>query len=417
MHLIVLGLNHKTAPLSVRERVHIASENLPAALKALNKVVPEGVIFSTCNRFEVLAQVANPDQGKDKLIQFISEQCRIPRGEFENVLYCHTGQDALQHVFRVAASLDSMVVGEAQILGQMKQSFVLADRMGTIQAVLHSVMERAFSVAKKIRTNTLLATYPVSISSVAVDLASTIFGDLGNRTALIIGAGKMSMLAIQHLRSHGISELIVTNRTLERAIEIALQIEGRAVPFEEHLQWLAKADIVISSTGCPQLILGKEEIQKAMTIRKNRPLFLIDIAVPRDIDPDAHKIPNVFVYDMDNLQDVAARNSAKRAKEAVKAEEIVNREATLHWKKLMALDVSPTIQEIQQRVEDLCKDELEDGFRRLGDIPEEQKLALERLATGLVNKIVQGPFIELRHLAAEPDSGDKIRFVRSLFLA
>lgn len=415
MIITVTGLNHKSAPVEIRERLHIAEDRLPLLLRELHKQVPEGLIFSTCNRFEVLTQQENLEQSREKLVHFISEQQGVNPETFEPYMYFHAGPDAVHHVFRVASSLDSMVVGEPQILGQMKQFFALAQHEHTIGFTLNAVMERAFTVAKRVRTETQIAESSVSVSSVAVELATKIFGKLDNKTALIVGAGKMSVHAIRHLQSRGIRLIMVTNRTFQKAVEIAEQVKGRAIPFEELPLRLGDADIVISSTGSTEFIIRKEDVQKAMTARKNRPIFFIDIAVPRDIDPQVNSIDNTFVYDIDDLKNFAEKNRKERQKEAEKAEEIVMVEAQSFWQKLKTHDIHPTIREIQAKIEDLRRTEIERSMKKLGPLTDEQKQALEQLTASLTSKILQSSFAELRQLTHEPDGLEKIELIRKLF--
>lgn len=415
MIITVTGLNHKSAPVEVRERLHIAEEKIPDALHELHKQVQEGLIFSTCNRFEVLSRQEEAEPAREQLVRFMSEQCGLEPASFEQYVYHHAGPDAVRHVFRVASSLDSMVVGEPQILGQMKQFFALAQKEHTIGFTLNAVMERAFTIAKRVRTETEIASSSVSVSSVAVELAIKIFGKLDNKTALIIGAGKMSVHAIRHLQSRGIHQILVTNRTYEKAAEIAEQIKGCAVPFEELPQRLSQADIVISSTGSKEFILKKEDVQRAMAARKNRPAFFIDIAVPRDIDPRVNEIDNTFVYDIDDLKNVADVNRKEREKEADKAEEIVLAEAESFWHKLKTHEIHPTIREIQSKIEELRRNEIERSMKKLGPLTDEQKQALEQLTSSLTNKILQSSFAELRHLTHEPDGLEKIELIRKLF--
>ena len=415
MLIQLLGLSHKTAPVELRERLHLNDRKLPDALQRIREIVPEAMIFSTCNRFEILARVERLDQSKDLLASLISELQGIPQNEFESMLYSYVGPEAVRHVFRVASSLDSMVLGEPQILGQMKQFFALAQQEKTISFTLNAIMERAFMVAKKVRTETLIANTSVSVSSVAVELAAKIFDKLEGKTAFVIGAGKMSVLALQHLQSHGVKLILVTNRSFQKAAELAEQIKGRAIPFENLTDCLAESDIVISSTGSPTFIVKKDHVQRAMSLRRNRPIFFIDIALPRDIDPQINQLDNIFLYDIDDLHSVAEKNRQKRAKEAEKAEEIISHESELFWNKLKAADIAPTIREIQQHIDQLRAHEIELTLKKMGPLSEEQKDALNQLTTSLTSKIVQNSYSELRQLANQPDGLEKIELIRKLF--
>jgi glutamyl-tRNA reductase len=415
MLIQLLGLNHKTAPVEVRERLYIEENELPLALQKVRQVVPEVMIFSTCNRFEILTRVERLDQCKERLMDLISQLRDMPQKEFEPLLYSYVGPEAVRHVFRVTSSLDSMVVGEPQILGQMKQFFAIARRENTIASTLHSIMERAFMVAKKVRSETLIASSSVSVSSVAVELTAKIFDRLEGKTAFVVGAGKMSVLAIQHLQSRGVKVILVTNRTFQKAAELAEQIKGRAVPFENLIDCLAESDIVISSTGSPTFIVKKDHVQHAMSVRRNRPMFFIDIAVPRDIDPQINELGNVFLYDIDDLHSVAEKNRQHRQKEAEKAEQIVLQESELFWNKLKALDIAPTIRDIQQHIEELRKREIDLTLKKMGPLSDEQKEALDQLTLSLANKILQNSYSELRELANQPDGLEKIELIRKLF--
>ena len=415
MLISLVGLSHKTAPMEVREKVHLSPEQIPGALRALREVAPEALILSTCNRFEILLRHEH-EADIPTVAKVIADQCGVSREVFESALYQHRGADALRHVFRVASSLDSMVIGESQILGQLKHAFALAKQEESVQGALHSILDRAITVAKKIRTETSIAVKPVSMSSVAVDLASKIFGELSGKTALVIGAGKMSVLSIRHLQSHGVKNMLIANRTFQKAAEIATQVGGTAVPFETLADHLSQSDIVISSTGSSDFILRKDQVARAMALRKNRPMLLVDIAMPRDIDPQVHEIGNVYLYAIDNLKALTERNQQERREEAREAEEIVAREAQICWSKLKELDAAPAIQELQGKAEELRRREVESGLLQLGDVSEEQKLGIETLAARLVDKILQGYFCEMRQLAAQPDGLEKIQYIRTRLL-
>ena len=412
MNITLLGLSYKTTPLEVREKIYLRPDQLPEFLQRLRTVVPEGIIFSTCNRFEVLAAGQSETTS---LLSLISDHCKMPADELEPLLYRHDGSEAVRHVFRVASSLDSMVIGETQILGQLKHFFAIAQQENTIGSSLHALIERAFMVAKKVRTETRIASNPVSIPSVAVELASKIFGKLEGKTALVIGAGKMGLLALQHLRANGVQRILLTNRTFPKAAMLAAQIKGTVVAFEEFRESLAEADIVIGASGSPHFVVAKEHIQRAMSDRKNRPMFLMDIAIPRDLDPQIHEIGNVFLYDLDDLKNVAEKNRHERKKEAEVAEGIVRQEADTFWRKLQALDVNPTIRKIHERIEEVSRQELALTLSKTGSISHEQQLKIEKLVSRLMDKILQCPFSELRQLAGQPGSLEKIDFIGRLF--
>src|SRR5499433_1572941 len=318
MQLAIVGVSHKTAPVEVRERLAFNSDVLRSALTALmnRQNVREAIILSTCNRVEVMAE--SPD---DRLIrEFLCEFHQIPPDSVSEHIYSFKNADAIRHVFRVAASLDSMMVGEPQILGQVKEAYRIAADAGTVGMHLSALMNRAFAVAKKVRNETGISQSAVSVSFAAVELARKIFGDLSGKTVMIIGASKMGELAAKHLKRAGVSSVLVTNRTFDRAVELAQVFEGAAVPFEHFTDHMDRADIVISSTGAPHFIISRTLAEQVIHRRKNRPIFFIDIAVPRDIDPTVNEIDNAYLYDIDDLQAVIDENLKERMKEASRAE-------------------------------------------------------------------------------------------------
>ena len=410
--IALLGLSYKATPLELREKLYVSPDQVPDFLGRVRSAVPEAILFSTCNRFEILT---TQEAETPSLVGIISDHCSLTPDQFAHSLYRYDGPEAVRHVFRVASSLDSMIIGETQILGQMKHFFSIAQDAKMIGASLHALMERAFMVAKKVRTETRIASNPVSVPSVAVDLASKIFGSLEGKTALIIGAGKMGLLALQHLQAHGVQKFLFVNRTFSKAAELAEQINGRAIPFEHLNTSLAEADMVIGSSGSPDFVVQKEHVERAMSQRKNRPMFLIDIAVPRDMDPQIHQMGNVFLYDLDDLKRVSEENRFEREKEAEAAEEIVRQEADVFWKRLQRLDANPTIRQIHAGIQEVCKEELERTISRMGSITQEQQQKIEKLVSRLTDQILQCPFSELRQLAGHPGNLDKIDFIGRLF--
>src|SRR5690349_8093670 len=321
MQLALVGLSHKTAPVEVRARLAFNDGALRRALTTLlgRQHVTEVMILSTCNRVEVVAE--SPDA--QLIREFLCEFHQIPPDSVSKHLYSFRNAEVIRHVFRVASSLDSMMVGEPQILGQVKEAYRIAMDAGTVGMHLSALMTRAFAVAKKVRNETGISQSAVSVSFAAVELARKIFGDLSGKTVMIIGASKMGELAARHLRRNGVSSVLVTNRTFERAVELAKVFEGAAVPFEHFAEHMERADIVISSTGAPHFIIGKPLAEQIMHRRKYKPMFLIDIAVPRDIDPTVNEIDNAFLYDIDDLQQVIDSNLKERMREALRAEEII----------------------------------------------------------------------------------------------
>src|SRR5499427_30305 len=370
MQLAIVGVSHKTAPVEVRERLAFNTDVLRSALTALvrQQEVREAIILSTCNRVEVMAE--SPD---DRLIrEFLCEFHQVSADSVSPHLYSFKNADAIRHVFRVAASLDSMMVGEPQILGQVKEAYRIAADAGTVGMHLSALMNRAFAVAKKVRSETGISQSAVSISFAAVELARKIFGDLTGKTVMIIGASKMGELAAKHLKRNGVSSVLVTNRTFERAVEVAKVFEGAAIPFERFTDHIDRADIVISSTGAPHFVINRPMAERIIKHRKNKPVFFIDIAVPRDIDPAVNEIDNVFLYDIDDLQQVIDANLKERLKEAHRAEEIIDGEVQAFCTRMQSREVVPTIVEMRAALEKQRHEEIERYRKKLKDFSPEQ---------------------------------------------
>jgi len=406
MSLALIGLNHKTAPIELRERIAINRDELPEATRALAAMpgVAECMIVSTCNRVEMLAEVEGPNV---ELTQFVAEHFGLNAAEVEPHLYQYRDREAVRHLFRMAASLDSMVVGESQILGQVKDAFQTARSAGTVSGQLEYLLQSAFSAAKKARTETGIGANSVSIASVAVDMARKIFGSLEGRTVFLVGAGKMSELAARHLAQQGVGTILVTNRTQERARRMAEEIQGDIVPrvvaFSELYEAAAEADIVISSTGAPHHIFTNKHGQEFLRKRRNRPMFFIDIAVPRDVDPAMNNLDGIFVYDIDDLQQVAAAHMEERSREASDAEALIEAEVERFHQKRRAVNVAPAIVALQQKAEDIRRAEMERMHARLGSLTEEQRAAVEALTRGLVNKFLHPPMQAMKQAAREND--------------
>src|SRR5437667_3470930 len=361
MQLALVGLSHKTAPVEIRERLAFNSDALRGALTSLvgREEISEAIILSTCNRVEVVAESQD-----DRLIrEFLCEFHRIPQDSVSKHLYSFRNAEVVRHVFRVAASLDSMMIGEPQILGQVKDAYRIATDAGAVGMHLSALMNRAFAVAKKVRSETGISQSAVSVSYAAVELARKIFGDLSGKGVMIIGASKMGELAAKHLKRAGVSSVLVTNRTFERA-ELAKIFEGAAVPFEHFIDHMVGADIVITSTGAPHFIIGKNLAEQVIHRRKNKPIFFIDIAVPRDIDPAVNGIDNAFLYDIDDLQQVIDANLKERLKEAMRAEQIVDDEVEAFCLKMQTRDVVPTIVQLRESLEKFRRDETERNLRQ-----------------------------------------------------
>ncbi len=413
MQLALVGLSHKTAPVELRERLAFENGDLGTALQSLlsRDGISEAMILSTCNRVEVLVEASDEAPARD----FLSSYHRVPSASMVKHLYTLRNNDVIRHVFRVASSLDSMVVGEPQILGQIKEAYRLAHDAGTVGVHIGSVMDRAFVVAKKIRSETGIAQSAVSVSYAAVELARKIFGDLKGKSVMIIGASKMGELSAKHLKRAGVSMVLVTNRTFERAVEMAKVFDGAAIPFEHLNAHIDRADIVISSTGAPHFVITKLQAERIIHQRKNRPIFFIDIAVPRDIDPTVNEIDNVFLYDIDDLQQVVEENVKERMSEAVRAEEMVDDEVRAFRSKLQSREVVPTIVELRETLEKLRRDEIERNRKLMAPLDPEQLEALERITQSMINKILHHPITQLKDMTHHPDGPEYIKFVRKIF--
>jgi glutamyl-tRNA reductase len=408
MTLALIGVNHKTAPIELRERIAISREDLPEATRALAAMpgVTECMIVSTCNRVEILAAVdsSNADSPTNDLTSFLHRHFGLDPALLAPHLYEHRDKEAVRHLFRVAASLDSMVVGEPQILGQVKEAFAVARASGTVAGQLEHLLQSAFAAAKKVRSETEIGSNSVSIASVAVELARKIFGSLQGRTVFLVGAGKMSELAARHLVQQGAGAILVTNRTLERARRMAETFQGQVIPFDQLYEAASHADIVISSTGAPHPIFRREHGQAFLHRRRNRPMFFIDIAVPRDVDPEMGKLEGIFVYDIDDLQQVAAAHMAERSREATDAEALIAGEVERFHQRLLTVNVAPAIVALQHQAEEIRQAELRRSQARLGSLSAEQTAAIEALTRGLVNKFLHPPMQALKQAARENDA-------------
>jgi glutamyl-tRNA reductase len=418
MELFVLGLNHDTASIELRERLFFPERELPKALEVLGEVseLAERMILTTCNRVEVYGVAECPlPRAVEAVVASLGGYRNVQPAELAGALYTYTADDAVRHVFRVASSLDSMVLGEPQILGQVKAAYSVALAQQTTGIVLNNLLEQAFHVAKRVRTETGIASAPVSISSVAVDLARKIFGDLAGRTVLILGAGEMAELALRHLMDDGVRSVLVANRTYDRAVALAEQFQGRAVRFDAFRQEMVEADIVISATSAPHAILKKEDMQAIIHERRHRPIFLIDIADPRDIDPTCNDVDNVYLYNIDDLSSVATANRKERQREAERAVPIVERELGLFLSWLRGLDVVPTIVSLKNRMEEIRQAELRKAMARMADLTPEQREAITSMTTAMMNKILHQPMSELRRRAIHQDGHLYSAVLRRLF--
>jgi glutamyl-tRNA reductase len=415
MKLLITGVSHKTAPVEVREGLAFPEDKTAEALGDLTALdgVEEALILSTCNRVEIAVATADNYDPRGIVDAFLAG--RRPTNAAERYFYRHEGRDAIHHLFRVASSLDSMVVGEPQILGQLKAAYAVARENGALSGTLDGLVTRAFGVAKRVRSETGIGQMAVSVSYAAVELARKIFGSLSHRVVMIAGAGKMSELAARHLRRSGATEVLVTNRTRERAVEMARLFDGTAVDYERFTATLPKADILIASSGAPHYILTKDDMTRVIAARRNKPMFLIDIAVPRNIEPSVNDLDNVFLYDIDDLQEVVNANLRERQKEADRAEALVEEEVDRAMARLKAAEVTPTIVGLQEQLEQIRHTELEKARRRYGPFTPQQEEALEALTRGIVNKIAHGPISELRNHAGHPEGAHVIAAFRKAF--
>src|SRR5437879_126229 len=414
MRYQLIGLNHKSAPLEVRERLAIPESRLPDTCRQLTSYpgIEEGMVISTCNRVEIITHTVN---GHADLRGFLHDHFHLDASMLDAHRYEVREKDAVRHIFRVASSLDSMVVGEAQILGQVKEAYATARAVGSVRGQLDQLFTRAFVVAKRVRSETAVGSSSVSIASVAVQLAKKIFGTLQGKTVFIVGAGKMSELAARHLLAHGCTAIFVSNRTYERAVGLAQKFNGQAIKFDDLYSTCDRADIVITSTGSPHAIFRREHGEQFLTRRKNRPMFFIDIAVPRDVSPEMGKLDGIFTYDIDDLQQAVTSHVADRRQEAERAEALIAGEVERFEARLHTLDVVPTIVSLQDHLETIRQAEIDRVRGRLGPMTPEQELAVEALTRGIVNKIMHTPISALKSAAREPEATTVIDLVRRLF--
>ena len=411
--LIMVGLSHHTAPLDVRERLAIDGDALVQALRVLcGRGLTEAMLISTCNRVELYASAESPKDAVRAVREYWAEQ--VGSGDISSHLYEHTGPAVARHAFRVASSLDSLVVGEPQILGQVKDAFTVANDAGTVGALLGRCMSRAFAVAKRVRTETGIAAGAVSVSSIACDLAKSIFGDLTGRRVVLVGAGEMSEGAAKALAQQG-TLLTVVNRNQERARGVAEACGGEAREWDQLSHELVTADVVITSTASPRYVITRELMQGVVKSRRHRPLFLIDIAVPRDVDPRVESMDNVFLFDIDDLEQVATQNIAARKREADLAERIVDEEVLAFEQWQRSLGLTPTLVALRERVRTVVNAELERTMPRLKSVSPAEKKSLEMMCEAIVNKLLHMPLTQLRKSREESDGDQLVTSVRRLF--
>lgn len=415
--IILLGLSHKTAPVEIRERVAsiCADGRTPLEWLPQLKKIDELFFLSTCNRVEFLFTADSAQEGIEELSNKISTEIGQPLSTIQGHIYVYYNLEAVKHIFKVASSLDSMVVGEPQILGQIKDAYRESVDHRTSSVILNRLLHKSFSVAKRIRTETKIGSYAVSISYAAVELAKKIFGSLENKAVLLIGAGEMAELAAEHLINNGVSKIYVANRTLERAVELATRFRGSTIPFDQIPENLSKVDIIISSTGASGFILEYDEIKSRMRARRNRPLFFIDIAVPRDIEPTVGDIDNVYLYDIDSLQGLVELNLNERRKEAEQAEHIIEEEALKFDNWLKTLEVVPTIVALREKAEKIRQQELRKSLLQLSNNAQNIEECLEVLTKSIINKLLHDPILFLKRKSIRDSKNLYVDLVQSLF--
>lgn len=413
MQLLLVGLNHKTAPVEVREKLAFDGDRLREALAHLGRYASEGAILSTCNRTEVYALVGHRETGTEKIQRFLSEFYGQPPASLTAHLYAYAQRDAVAHLFAVAAGLDSMIVGEPQILGQVRDAFAAAEAGNAAGPILSQLFRQALSVGKQARTDTAISRSAVSVSYAAVELARKIFGELGSHAVLVIGAGEMGQLAAKNLWDSGVRRLMVTNRTPARAEELAAQLGAEAWEFPKLSEALAHADIVISSTGAPEPVLTAEMVRQAMRARRQSPLFLIDIAVPRDIDPRAGQLPNVYLYNIDDLEAVCQANKREREKEIRKVETIIAAEVAKFFAWWESLGVVPTINALRYKAESIRQSELDKALSKLSHLSDRDRNIINALSVAIVSKMLHLPITRLKERYS--NGHDHTRTVRELF--
>ena len=417
MNVFIVGLSHKPAPVEIREKVAFPPTAMEKPLHALVDLpdINEGLIVSTCNRVELYVVSRNPDAAEQHVRRFLANWHNLDAEELDKHLYAYQGEEAIRHIYRVSASLDSMVIGEPQILGQIKTAYGYATEFKTSGIILNRLLHKAFSVSKRLRTETELASNAVSVSFAAVELARKIFDTLEDKTVLLIGAGEMCELAARHFVSSGVSRVLVTNRTFERAEKLAEEFQGRAIHFEDFANQLDQVDIVLTSTGAPDYILGRKQVEETLRKRRNRPMFFIDIAVPRDIDPGVNDVANVYLYDVDDLQGVVQANLKQRHKEAKKAEAIIDEEIGQFYKWLSELDIVPTIVALRKQFEEVRQQELEKTLSRNSAFGESERKALEGLTSAIINKLLHSPIAVLKRSQNDAAGDTYVDAVRTLF--
>ncbi|AUS28150.1 glutamyl-tRNA reductase [Paenibacillus polymyxa] len=417
MHIVVVGLNYRTAPVEVRERFTFAEQDLPKALEQLKltKSVLEGVVVATCNRTEIYVVVDRLHMCGYFIRSFMEQWFGIPRDQFTQHLYIYEDEQAIRHLFRVTCGLDSMVIGETQILGQVKNAFLQAQSQKITATWFNMLFKQAVTLGKRAHSETSIGESAVSVSYAAVELGKRIFGMFTDKKVLILGAGKMSELTVKHLYSGGAAEVIVANRTLSRAEDLASKFNGTPVTMEEGINRLADVDIVISSTGAQGYILDRNRVEASMKRRQSRPLFMIDIAVPRDLDPAIGELQNVFLYDIDDLEGIVESNLEMRRTEAAKIEHMIEDELSEFYQWLKTMGVRPVIRALQEKSESIHQDTLESLYNKLPELDERQRKVISRLTKSMLNQMMHDPINRVKELAVQKQGNEALDMFSHIF--
>ncbi|WP_090797901.1 glutamyl-tRNA reductase [Paenibacillus sp. GP183] len=417
MHIVVVGINFRTAPVEIRERFAFFEQDMPRAIAELKetKSILEGVIVATCNRTEIYAVVDRENLCSHYITNFIERWFQIPKEQFIKHLYMYEHNKAVEHLFRVTSGLDSMVVGETQILGQVRDAFLLSQSLKATGTFFNTLFKQAITLAKKAHSETSIGENPVSVSYAAVELGKRIFGMYAGKTVMIIGAGKMSELTVKHLYANGASRVIVVNRTFERALELAEKFNGIACPAEEMVERLDQVDIVISSTGAPGYVLTREQLQPILQKRKSRPLFMMDIAVPRDLDPDIGDLPNVYLYDIDDLEAIVATSLQERRKEAAKIDKMIESELLVFEQWTKTLGVSPVIEALQSKANEIHEETMGSLLKKLPELDEREIKIIRKLTKSMVNQMLRDPILRVKEMAGERHGEEALELFTKLF--
>ncbi|KGX88063.1 glutamyl-tRNA reductase [Pontibacillus marinus] len=417
MHVLVVGVNYKTAPVEIREKLTFSENDVTEAMKSLNhqKSVLENVIISTCNRTEIYAVVDQLHTGRYYIKQFLADWFQIDKAEFSPFLSMYEADGAIEHLFRVTCGLDSMVIGETQILGQMKQSFLQAQEANTTGTMFNQLFKQAVTLAKRSHKETEIGENAVSVSYAAVELSKKIFGDLLNKHVVILGAGKMGELAAKNLHGSGVKKVTVVNRTYEKAQELAAEFNGQAKSMQDLNETLETADILISSTGASDYVITKESLQSVHKKRKGRPLFLVDIAVPRDLDPSLDDLDSVFLYDIDDLQGIVDANLEARKEAAEAIELMIEAEIVTFKEWLQTIGVVPVISALRNKALNIQSETMESIERKMPDLTEREKKVLNKHTKSIINQMLKQPILQAKEYAAEPNAEQQLEMFKQIF--